>query len=230
MENDFCQNHLYHNYNMLITYFIKEVDYGSRLKSCLHQHLGGSSGAWPQPPAHSPTSFHFLCFPFPPFPTFLLSPLFHSPLHRPLIWCHQQWWHVPIFKLIPLRGLLAVPLSKQRFLTWSHEYSVVRITEWWAAKPSEVLQCCSFLTFRLLSLSKIPFLLFLFLSLIAHLLRLSPPSPGCCHPWDPSCDCLRELCHLSQWPVMGLQGLCRPFKEAWFILGWCAEAHVDSVS
>ena len=32
MENDFCQNHLYHNYNMLITYFIKEVDYGSMLE------------------------------------------------------------------------------------------------------------------------------------------------------------------------------------------------------
>lgn len=28
MENDLCQNHPPHNYNMLITYFIKEVYYG----------------------------------------------------------------------------------------------------------------------------------------------------------------------------------------------------------
>lgn len=28
MENDLCQNHPLHNYNMLITYFIKEVYYG----------------------------------------------------------------------------------------------------------------------------------------------------------------------------------------------------------
>ncbi len=34
MENDFCQNHPYHNYNMLITYFIKGVDYGPEMKSC----------------------------------------------------------------------------------------------------------------------------------------------------------------------------------------------------
>lgn len=49
MENDFCQNHLYHNYNMLITYFIKEVDYGSRMKSCLPRHLEGSNRAWHGP-------------------------------------------------------------------------------------------------------------------------------------------------------------------------------------
>lgn len=28
MENDLCQNHPPHNYNMLITYLIKEVYYG----------------------------------------------------------------------------------------------------------------------------------------------------------------------------------------------------------
>lgn len=28
MENDLCQNHPPHNYNMLITYFIKKVYYG----------------------------------------------------------------------------------------------------------------------------------------------------------------------------------------------------------
>lgn len=33
------------------------------------------------------------------------------------------------------------------------KYSVIRISKWWTAKPSVVLQCCSFLTFRLLSSS-----------------------------------------------------------------------------
>lgn len=31
---------------MLITYFIKEVDYGSQLKWCGQRHLEGSDGAW----------------------------------------------------------------------------------------------------------------------------------------------------------------------------------------
>ena len=49
MENDFCQNHLYHNYNMLITYFIKEVDYGSRMKSRLQDTWKGRWSLTPAP-------------------------------------------------------------------------------------------------------------------------------------------------------------------------------------
>lgn len=60
MENDFCQNHLYHNYNMLITYFIREVDYGSRMSPCLGGHLEE---------AVEPEAFHSRCRScFPPRP------------------------------------------------------------------------------------------------------------------------------------------------------------------
>ena len=43
MENDLCQNHLLHNYNMLITYFIKEVYYGAQMKSCRLKTPGGEA-------------------------------------------------------------------------------------------------------------------------------------------------------------------------------------------
>lgn len=67
MENDFCQNHLYHNYNMLITYFIKEVDYGSRMKS---RH---NEDTWKEAAEPDPSSRSFSSFPsFSPPPSFCL--------------------------------------------------------------------------------------------------------------------------------------------------------------
>lgn len=49
MENDLCQNHPLHNYNMLITYFIKEVDCSAQKKSCGQRHLERGDEAWNQP-------------------------------------------------------------------------------------------------------------------------------------------------------------------------------------
>ena len=73
MENDFCQNHLYHNYNMLITYFIKEVDYGSRMKSRLQDTW---KGRWSLTPAPC-SSWSLPSVPLPlPSTSF---PLFHPP-------------------------------------------------------------------------------------------------------------------------------------------------------
>lgn len=46
MENDLCQNHPPHNYNMLITYFITEVDCGSQMKSRRQKHLEKGDEAW----------------------------------------------------------------------------------------------------------------------------------------------------------------------------------------
>lgn len=84
MENDFCQNHLYHNYNMLITYFIKEVDYGSRMKSCLQDTWKGRRSLTRPPvppglplrPPHSSPPSHSS-------PAALLLPLSHPPPHHP---------------------------------------------------------------------------------------------------------------------------------------------------
>lgn len=39
VEKDFCQIKLQYNYNVLITYCIKEVDCGSQMKSCGQSHL-----------------------------------------------------------------------------------------------------------------------------------------------------------------------------------------------
>lgn len=84
MENDFCQNHLYHNYNMLITYFIKEVDYSSRMKSCLQDTWKGRRSLTHPPippglplrPPHSPPPSHSG-------PRALLFPFSHPPPHHP---------------------------------------------------------------------------------------------------------------------------------------------------
>lgn len=114
MENDFCQNHLYYNYNMLITYFIKEVDYGSGMETGWQQHP--ERAAEPEalpflaesviPPIHV-SAPHVL--PLSPHPSSL-------PLTRPefdVIPRHQIF---PFFLLTSFRRLMATPLQKQ--LSW----------------------------------------------------------------------------------------------------------------
>lgn len=50
MENDLCQNHPPHNYNMLITYFIKEVYYGGADEIMQAEDTWRKgSGAWISP-------------------------------------------------------------------------------------------------------------------------------------------------------------------------------------
>lgn len=83
MENDLCQNHPPHNYNMLITYFIKEVYYGladeiMQAKDTWRK----SSDAWI---SLSSVSSAFLAAPLPPIIIPSLSSLC-SLLHQPQ--CH----------------------------------------------------------------------------------------------------------------------------------------------
>lgn len=83
MENDFCQNHLYHNYNMLITYFIKEVDYGSRMKSCLQDTWKGRRSLTPPVPPGLPLRPPHTPPPSHSGPPALLFPFSHPPPPHP---------------------------------------------------------------------------------------------------------------------------------------------------
>lgn len=108
MENDFCQNHLYYNYNMLITYFIKEVDYGSGMKQGWQQHPERAAEPEVLPFCHS--SHPCLCLPcatsLSPHPSFL-------PLTHPVFDVIPRNQIFPFFPLISFRRLMASPLQKQ---------------------------------------------------------------------------------------------------------------------
>ena len=138
MENDFCQNHLYHNYNMLITYFIKEVDYGSRMKSCLQDTWKGRRSLTRPPvppglplrPPHAPPPSHSGP-PSPPLPVFPSSSSSPAPVR-----CHQQWPDVSIFKLISHQDAR------------SQGYSMVQVSREWPLKGHcEALWFFSFMVF-----------------------------------------------------------------------------------
>lgn len=106
MENDFCQNHLYYNYNMLITYFIKDVDYGS-----------GMEWGWLHPGRAAELRSRLSLL-----PSCRLPPTGYLSLHSPpalLPLTHPGFAVIPghqIFPLISFGGPMAAPLQKQ--LSW----------------------------------------------------------------------------------------------------------------